>query len=71
LARRFWEHSVSDDNDFAAHVDHVHFNPVKHGYVANVANWPYSTFKACVRRGLYPVDWLGPSEQAHVNVAGK
>lgn len=60
--RRFWEHSIRDHRDFAAHVDYVHFNPVKHGYVAEVAHWPYSTFKACVRRGFYLADWLGPSE---------
>jgi putative transposase len=62
--RRFWEHAIRDDEDFAAHVDYVHFNPVKHGYVAHVAEWPHSTFKACVRRGLYPEDWLGPGEHA-------
>jgi putative transposase len=61
--RRFWEHSIRDDEDFAAHVDYVHFNPVKHGYVGHVAEWPHSTFKACVRRGLYPEGWLGPLEQ--------
>jgi REP-associated tyrosine transposase len=58
--RRFWEHSIRDDADFAAHVDYVHFNPVKHGYVAHVAEWPYSMPKACVRRGLY---WLGPVQE--------
>ena len=62
--RRFWEHSIRDDADFAAHVDYVHFNPVKHGYVEHVADWPYSTFKACVRRGLYPAAWLGPSQDS-------
>jgi putative transposase len=70
--RRFWEHSIRDDSDFAAHVDYVHFNPVKHGYVAQVADWPYSTFKACVRRGFYPVDWLGPAQQTlSGNAAGE
>ena len=29
--RRFWEHTIRDDNDFARHVDYIHFNPVKHG----------------------------------------
>jgi putative transposase len=60
--RRFWEHAIRDDEDFAAHVDYAHFNLVKHGYVAHVADWPHSTFAACVRRGLYPKDWLGPVE---------
>ena len=48
--RRFWEHAIRDDADFAAHMDYAHFNPVKHGYVDSVAAWPYSTFKASVRR---------------------
>ena len=61
--RRFWEHGIRDEADFAAHVDYVHFNPVRHGYVAHVTDWPYSTFNACVRRGLYPSNWLGPSGQ--------
>ena len=65
--RRFWEHAIRDDEDFAAHVDYVHFNPVKHGYVRAAAEWPHSTFKSCVRHGLYPQGWLGPNEQIIVN----
>jgi REP-associated tyrosine transposase len=49
----------ADAADYAAHLDCVHFNPVRHGLVAVPADWPYSTFRACVRRGLYPVDWIG------------
>lgn len=65
--RRFWEHTIRDDEDFAAHVDYVHFNPVKHGYVREVTAWPHSTFKSCVRRGLYPDSWRGPNEQTILN----
>ena len=57
--RRFWEHAIRDDEDYAAHMDYVHFNPVKHGLVTSLAEWPYSTFKSCVARGLYPHDWIG------------
>ncbi|HSO41771.1 MAG TPA: transposase [Rhodospirillales bacterium] len=57
--RRFWEHSIRDDHDRAAHIDYVHFNPVKHGLVSSPAEWPYSTFKISVRRGVYPSDWAG------------
>jgi len=42
--RRFWEHALRDDNDYARHFDYVHYNPVKHGYVERVRDWPYSTF---------------------------
>jgi putative transposase len=55
--RRFWEHTIRDDNDYAAHVDYVHFNPVKHGLVAQAADWPYSSFRRAVARGLYPANW--------------
>lgn len=55
--RRFWEHMIRDDADYAAHVDYVHFNPLKHGYVKRVADWPYSSFHRWVAAGDYPTDW--------------
>lgn len=55
--RRFWEHAIHDDRDYAAHFDYAHFNPVKHGLVAHVADWPHSTFHRSVARGLYPQEW--------------
>lgn len=57
--RRFWEHTIRDDEDFARHVDYIHINPVKHGLVAAVSEWPYSSFHQYVRRGLLPDDWAG------------
>jgi putative transposase len=57
--RRFWEHAIRNDADYAAHVDYVHFNPVKHGLAVAPGAWPYSTFRRCVERGLYPEDWAG------------
>jgi putative transposase len=52
--RRYWEHTIRDDRDFAAHMDYTHFNPVKHGLVENPADWPYSSFRRCMDGGLYP-----------------
>lgn len=60
--RRFWEHRIRDDNDFARHVDYIHFNPVKHGHVQQVEDWPYSTFHRYVRDGIYTQDWAGVKE---------
>jgi putative transposase len=57
--RRFWEHQIRDETDYARHVDYVHYNPVKHGLVTCVRDWPYSTFHRFVRLGLYPADWAG------------
>ena len=61
--RRFWEHLIRDEKDFSRHLDYLHFNPVKHGYVANVADWPYSTFHRYVKEGSYPEDWGGIAEK--------
>lgn len=55
--RRFWEHLIRDENDLERHIDYIHYNPVKHGYVAKVGDWPYSTFHRYVRAGIYPKDW--------------
>ena len=63
LATPLLGHAVRDDKDYATHMDYVHFNPVKHGLVASPAAWPYSTFKSCARRGLYPLDWMGSGIQ--------
>ncbi|WP_288006777.1 REP-associated tyrosine transposase [Acidiphilium sp.] len=51
--RRFWEHTIRDDADYAAHVDYIHFNPVKHGLVAGVEDWPYSSFHRAVAMGWW------------------
>jgi putative transposase len=60
--RRFWEHAIRDEEDYAAHVDYCHINPFKHGYVQRVADWPHSTFHRYVERGVYPWDWAGGPE---------
>ncbi|WP_444542131.1 transposase [Chitinilyticum piscinae] len=63
--RRYWEHLIRDAADFAAHMDYLHFNPVKHRLVCRVADWPYSTFHTLVAAGVYPADWAG-GEQAQL-----
>ena len=55
--RRFWEHAIRNDEDLRRHVDYIHFNPVKHGYVGRPSNWPYSTLHKYIRDGIYPTDW--------------
>ena len=54
---RFWEHTLRDERDVQAHIDYVHFNPVKHGWVTRVADWPHSSFHRYVRAGILPPDW--------------
>jgi putative transposase len=60
--RRFWEHQIRDGADYRAHIDYVHFNPVKHGLVRGVSHWPFSTFHRYVRLGIYPEDWGGEAD---------
>ena len=57
--RRYWEHVIRDDADLARHVDYIHFNPVKHGYVSRASDWPHSSFHLYVARGALPSDWGG------------
>jgi putative transposase len=57
--RRFWDHSIRDEADYARHFDYIHYNPVKHGWVRQVKDWPHSSFHRYVRQGLYPSDWGG------------
>jgi putative transposase len=57
--RRYWEHAIRNDKDLARHVDYIHFNPVKHGYVSRTCDWPHSSFHHYVARGLLPKDWGG------------
>jgi putative transposase len=60
---RFWEHTIRDEPDFERHVDYVHWNPVKHGHVRQVVEWPYSSFHRYVKQGLLSRDWGGRGEE--------
>jgi putative transposase len=55
--RRFWEHTIKDEADLAAHYDYIHYNPVKHGLCTSPREWPFSTFHGLVKTGVYGSDW--------------
>jgi putative transposase len=57
--RRFWEHLIRDEADYARHVEYCYINPVKHALVRRVRDWPYSSFHRDVRAGIFPDDWAG------------
>ena len=61
--RRYWEHLLRDDEDYRRHMDYLHYNPVKHGWAKQVADWPYSTFHHHVKSGIYPANWTHPLGQ--------
>jgi putative transposase len=66
--RRFWEHTLKDEQDFEDHFHYIHYNPVKHGLVTVPKNWPYSSFHQWVERGVYPLNWgAGPTTFANLD----
>jgi len=42
--------------------DEVHINPVTHGLVTQVRDWPYYTCHRLVERSVYPENWAGGDE---------
>lgn len=57
--RRFWEHKIRDELDLKCHVDYIHYNPVKHGHVKQVIDWPHSSFHSYVDKNYLKIDWSG------------
>jgi putative transposase len=55
--RRFWEHTIKDEFDFAQHLDYIHYNPIKHNLVSCPHLWKYSSFDMWVKKNIYSVDW--------------
>jgi REP-associated tyrosine transposase len=57
--RRFWEHTIRDEGDVARHVEYIHHNPVKHGFVTNPFDWRWSSIHSYARRGIIVAEWNG------------
>ena len=58
--RRYWEHQIRNEADLQTHVDYIHFNPVKHGYVERAIDWPHSSFHRFFRLGMLDQHWGCP-----------
>jgi len=65
--RRFWEHTIRNEQDYRQHVDYIHYNPVKHGYVKQIIDWKYSSFHRAVNWGIYPPNWGGEGINEKMN----
>jgi len=59
--RRYWEHRIRNENDLARHVDYIHYNPIKHGYVTRAADWHYSSIHRYIKQGWLNADWASGS----------
>jgi putative transposase len=64
--RRYWEHTLRNEADFERHFNYIHFNPVKHGYVSRVSDWPFSSFHRMVQLGVLSDDWAGDARDGGV-----
>ena len=69
--RRFWEHAIRDDEDYARHVGFIYYNPVKHGLVRAPRDWEYSSFHRYVRAGMYDEMWGARLEISFADHIGK
>ena len=58
--RRYWEHVIRNEKDYQRHMDYIHYNPVKHGYVDDPRDWPFSSLRLLIARGVYPNNWAEP-----------
>ena len=54
---RYYDHILRDDRAFGIHLDYIHYNPVRHGYVAMARQYRWSSFHAWVARGAYESCW--------------
>ena len=53
----FWDHVIRNERDYKNHLDYIHYNPVKHGYVSRPEDYPHSSYREYVRRGWYEIGW--------------
>ena len=64
--RRYWEHQIRDDADLQAHIDYIHYNPVKHGYTHLPSEWPYSSIHKFIKRGWLSAEWSDEGTASHI-----
>ena len=55
--RRFYEHTIRDDNELERYRNYIHYNPVKHKLVLKASDWEYSSFGRFVKNGFYDETW--------------
>ena len=64
--RRYWEHTIRDEEDLNKHTDYIHYNSMKHYNIAP-KDWEYSSFKKFVENGFYEPDWCNFNDKHKIN----
>jgi putative transposase len=65
--RGFWDHVIRDERDLEIHLDYIHWNPIKHGYVNKPEDWSYSTYRDWMSNGFYELDWGWNTEPDNIS----
>lgn len=55
--RRYFEHTITSEDELNIQINYIHYNPVKHKLVKNVKDWVYSSFHKFVKNNLYDINW--------------
>ena len=63
--RRYWEHTIRNNNDLNKHLDYIHYNSYKH-YNITPQNWKYSSFNKFVKLGLYESNWCNFGDKNNI-----
>jgi putative transposase len=50
--RHYRDYRVGDDDEYAALIDYVHSNPMRHGFCQNAVEWPWSSLHRFVAAGF-------------------
>ncbi|MEN8131371.1 MAG: transposase, partial [Pseudomonadota bacterium] len=69
--RRYWEHLIRNECDYARHMDYIHFNPVKHGYVKRASDWPHSSIHRYIKAELVDQEWGMCEDVDEINEYGE
>ncbi len=65
--RRYYEHTITSQEELNKHIDYIHYNPVKHGYVKKANDWEFSSFHEFVKDGFYNDNWCDFSKIEDMN----
>ena len=55
--KRYYEHTIKDEEDLNNHLNYVHYNPIKHGHAKNVKDWEFSSFHKFIESKIYDNNW--------------
>jgi len=64
--RRYYEHTIRDEEDLNKHIDYIHYNPVKHNHTKNVKDWEFSSFEKFVKMKNYEQNWGSSDDIKHI-----